>query len=103
MIRKRDNVFSYILIMISFLFFGCQVVTGNKIPEKVEVGGEVTIRHEVGVSIEMIEFFQSECKENAETAGLITGSIEYQAFIDLCVEQKTNEFIQLIEEILNGN
>lgn len=100
MIRKSVK-FSYILV--SFLFFGCQVVTGNKIPEKVEVGGEVTIRHEVGVSIEMMEFFENECENNAQVAGLTPGSIEYQAFMDLCVQQKTDEFIQLIEEILNGS
>ena len=92
-----------ILILTSFLFFGCQVVTGNKIPEKIEVGGEVTIRHEIGISIEMMEFFQNECKNNASTAGLTEGSVEYQAFVDLCVQQKTDEFIQLIEEILNEN
>lgn len=87
------------------MFTSCQVVTGNKIPEKVEVTGGTThvVRHEIVISADMTKIFTLECQDEAEKAGLLPADLIYQDFVDQCIVEKENEFIKMLEEILNNS
>lgn len=82
------------LLLLTLMLTSCY--NEVKVPTETKVGGELTVKHIIEVSAQLETVFERYCTDYVEQNGLSDDHI------DICIKQKTEEYITKLLNLLGG-